>query len=161
MIINQGSQTSSALSQMSIDGQHYITPVPQYIRTKHYIINMAPIPWARARLGKTGRFINKQKLEQFSFGLLVKSQHNNEPLFARPINIDITFFMKQPEGWSQTKKDSFNVHGSPPDTDNLIKFVLDALTDICYSNDCIVFSINAKKLYDRNPRTEFIISELL
>lgn len=129
-------------------------------RTKVYCIEMPPIPWQRARLaGK--RFYNAQKAEKLTFGFILSDQHNREPLFSKPVSLDVTFYMQQPESWSGKKKDSTYVHSSKPDLDNLCKFLLDSLKGVLIQDDNIICEIKARKIYDKKPRTEFIITENL
>lgn len=128
-------------------------------RTKSYVVNMPPISQARARLaGK--RFYNAQSQEKMAFGFILKNQHGNEPLFNKAIHVDITFFMPQLKNWSAKTKQETVVHQSRPDLDNLEKFLLDAMHNVLITDDNIICSMSAKKVYDSNPRTEFIITEI-
>ena len=49
-----------------------------------------------------------------------------------------------------------------PDLSNLIKLLEDAIVDtkVVLTDDRIISKIIAKKVYDDNPRTEFILREL-
>ncbi|MGB6528493.1 MAG: RusA family crossover junction endodeoxyribonuclease [Candidatus Nitrosopolaris sp.] len=136
-----------------------VSVVPKIPRTKSYIIPVAPIPWARARLaGK--RHFNAQSQERFAFGICLKTQHNSEPLFARPIALDITFFMPESANHAKKNKDGMIYHSQRPDLDNLTKFLLDSLKGVLVTDDSIISRIVAKKVYDREPRTEFVIQEI-
>ncbi len=46
-----------------------------------------------------------------------------------------------------------------PDTDNIIKAVLDALNGLAYEDDSKVVSVNAKKYYSAEPRVEVTLSD--
>jgi Holliday junction resolvase RusA-like endonuclease len=120
---------------------------------------MPPISQARARLaGK--RFYNAQSQEKMAFGFILKNQHGNEPLFNKAISVDITFYMPQLKNWSAEKRKETIMHSSRPDLDNLEKFLLDAMVNVLITDDNIICSMSAKKVYDSNPRTEFIITEI-
>jgi Holliday junction resolvase RusA-like endonuclease len=61
----------------------------------------------------------------------------------------------------KNKPGSTNIHGVKPDIDNLQKFVLDSISNgVLLTDDKIVYSIKATKLYDERPRTEFTITEI-
>jgi Holliday junction resolvase RusA-like endonuclease len=42
----------------------------------------------------------------------------------------------------------------------MIKYICDISNKIIYHDDAAIVHISAKKVYDLNPRTEFIISEI-
>lgn len=46
-----------------------------------------------------------------------------------------------------------------PDTDNIIKAVLDALNGLAYEDDSEVVSVTAKKYYSAEPRVEVALSD--
>lgn len=124
--------------------------------TKKYVINMPPIPWKRpARNHKT--IYDSQTHEKLAFGLYLRQQHGNQPLYQSPLLVEALFYILPPKS---IKKRSAYVTAFP-DLDNLLKFVLDAAHDILYDNDKLVCSIQASKLYDMKPRTELTITELI
>ena len=123
-------------------------------RSKTYRIDISPISWQRAKL-KGGKFFDNQVKQKMCFGLYVQKQHGNEPVFSKPISMDITFFMAQP----YSKRKAY-YHASFPDLDNLCKFLLDSMKDVVISDDRIICSLSAKKIYSAEPRTEFTITEV-
>lgn len=124
------------------------------MRRKVYCVNVPPIAWKRAaRNGK--RVYDAQARDKVSFGLYLGQQHNEESLFDMPIHVEITFYMPI----SKSSKGSKFYHSSPPDLDNLTKFCLDAIKDVLITDDRIICSLFAEKVYDENPRTELIITE--
>ncbi len=52
-------------------------------------------------------------------------------------------------------------HISKPDTDNLVKYVLDVLEKGFFCNDSQVYSITAIKEYGEEPSTHIRIKEIL
>lgn len=133
------------------------------MRSKNYCININPIGWKRAGLsGK--KFFDTQQRDKIAFGLFLGQQHGNEPLFNRPIHLDITFFMPIPKSKLRLKKDNhgcpYFYHATVPDLDNLLKFILDACKNVVLQDDRWVCSITASKKYDIQPRTEFKITEV-
>ncbi len=57
--------------------------------------------------------------------------------------LDVLFFMKMPDSWSEEKKDEIvgQPHTQKPDIDNLVKSVMDALL----KEDSIIWKIRAEK----------------
>ncbi len=127
------------------------------LRIKTYQIPVKPIAWQRAKL-RGQRFFDGQNAEKVAFGLYLLKQHNNEPLFDKSISIDVVFYMPI----SPTKKGRVDStwHATVPDLDNCIKFLSDAIKNVLITDDRIISSLSAKKIYSKSPRTEFIIREL-
>lgn len=128
-------------------------------RVKEYVINFAPIPWKRAGIhGKT--FYDKQHHEKLATGLYLNQQHGNAPQFTKPIHVEAIFYMPIPK--IIKKREPYKWFANFPDIDNLQKFIFDAITDtgVIWKDDRLIASLIAKKLYDKNPRTHIIITEL-
>jgi Holliday junction resolvase RusA-like endonuclease len=51
-------------------------------------------------------------------------------------------------------------HSVAPYLESLNKFFLDAIRDIIITDDRVICSFSAKKVYDKNPRTEIVITEV-
>ncbi len=130
---------------------------------KYYVVYGDPIALARARHSR-GRVYDAQKHIKLVWGINIQRQHNNERPFEGPVFMDVIFYMPIPSTASQKKKDSLKDqwHILRPDSDNLLKFVCDVATSICYHDDCIIAKQSIEKVYDDGggPRTEFIFSEI-
>lgn len=136
-------------------------PRVQEGRSQRYIVPGTPIAWKRA--GRSGnRFFDQQVQDKINWSIYLDSQHDDKTMFEGPIHVDFLFYFKIPH--SHSKKKKLSLLGFPhifrPDTSNLIKFVEDTITGLLFSDDCIISSLSAKKLYDDEARTEFIITEL-
>lgn len=129
------------------------------MRTKSYKIEVPPVPWQRPQLNGQ-RFYDGQQKDKVSFGLYLLKQHDGEPLFAKPIHMDIVFYMPISNNKGSKVKQELAWHYCRPDIDNLCKFILDALNGVVWEDDKIIVSISAKKLYSKAPRTEFTITEV-
>lgn len=126
-----------------------------------FVIHGDPIAKMRARLRKgfNNRFYDAQSHLKLRYQLAVKNLFNGQEMFDGPIQINADFYIKSsrthnvPEG---------TYHYFKPDTDNLCKWLLDAIQDVCFlkGNDCIVSVLNARKLYAPESRTEVTIKEL-
>jgi Holliday junction resolvase RusA-like endonuclease len=127
-----------------------------------YIIMGKPIAWARAGRSRRGYF-DTQTTEKEIYAYHFRSEHKGLPLFAGPIHLEVTFFMPITKTGKKRLGEKLGVpHIFTPDLSNLIKFVEDAAAnDILFHDDCIISSITARKVYDKLPRTEIILRELL
>lgn len=132
-------------------------------RLKHYVIYGDPVPLARARLSR-GRVYDAQKHLKLVWGLELGKLHNNEPFFKAPVFMDVIFYMPIAKNLSQRKREQIygQWHSQRPDASNLLKFIEDIATTICYQDDCIIVKQNVEKVYDDGlgPRTEFMFQEL-
>lgn len=121
-----------------------------------YTIKGIPVALRRPRFGK-GQVWNSQQELFLVYGIYIKGQHDGRPLYSGPLQLDITFYFPIP---AKKKKNPPYWHQFKPDLSNLIKLVEDCIQDVLYHDDCIISQINAKKIYDVEPRTEFTITEL-
>lgn len=122
-----------------------------------YVVGGNPTPLARARHGNK-RCWDEQKSLKLVFGIHLRDQHEGSLFFEGPIHVDVSFFMPLPK--SRTKKEPDTPHHIKPDLSNLVKFVEDVGSGILYKDDSIIASMNARKQYSENPRTEITIVQL-
>ena len=126
------------------------------MRKKVYCVNMNPISWNRAVKHKSTNH-SSQSINKVSFGLHLNQQHNEEAPFDKPINLDIIFYLPP----QQNKKFSCIYSSAPPYLSNLYKFLLESITDLLIKDESVICSLSLKKVYDKNPRTEIIITEVV
>lgn len=69
------------------------------------------------------------------------------------IDLRVTYYFKKP-------KKNYSAHFSKPDLDNLLKGLLDALTGVCWEDDCQVARIEARKVYAQQPGVNVWITEM-
>jgi len=135
-----------------------------------YIILGDPIPLARPRMSGPSRIVyDSQKLLKHSLIHQLLKQRGDTPLLSGALHLDVTFYLKIPKlSLIKMKEKVGQYHVYKPDLDNLIKMILDVASmkdfddvdGVLMHDDCIVSSINAKKIYDLEPRTVFTLSEL-
>ncbi len=116
----------------------------------------APVPAARARVFRNGRTTFDPKAKEKTVARrIVAGQWNKEPLNNEALIVELSFGMKIPESFSKKKRAKLAgcPHTSRPDTDNLIKFSLDVLNNIVYSDDSCIYDIRATKHYSETPQT--------
>lgn len=73
---------------------------------------------------------------------------------TKPIKCKLEFYCKRPKNHYKTGKKSNELKETSPkyntnnkDLDNMVKFVLDALNDKLYLDDCLIVEIMCAKLY--------------
>lgn len=140
---------------VSVDSGNNLSLNGEFVR---YVIPGNPIALMRARHGN-GRVWDSQKQLKVCYGIELSSQHGTKRMYGGALLLDVVFYMEIMAKRSIDKFDG-RYHVFKPDLSNLIKFVEDAATNILYNDDCTIVKINAKKIYDKNPRTEFSIIEL-
>ena len=129
------------------------------MREMMYILNGDPIPLARARYGNRRVWDSQAEIKLIA-SLSLANQHGENPLFKGPLSMDIIFFIQLPHNTHKYKQKLGDYHRFRPDLDNMIKFICDISNSIIYKDDCIISQISAKKVYDTEPHTQFIIREL-
>lgn len=126
-----------------------------------FIVNMPPMPAPRPRLGKHGTY-NKKEYTEYKKAFLMLSQLQDKKEYTGSLSLEIIFYMPIPKSWSK-KKQALAVgkhHTSRPDTDNLLKTVLDALNGVYFKDDSQISVIHAKKVYSIDTKTIFKIEEI-
>jgi len=130
------------------------------LKEVRFTINEKPIPLKRHR-HRFNKAYDPQRKEKFLYKTIIKHSMKNYPIFQEellqgPLALTLEFYFPIPKN----KKNTILYHPKRPDLDNLIKFILDVMTDILYKDDAYIYKINAIKCYDKNPRTNVIIKEV-
>jgi Holliday junction resolvase RusA-like endonuclease len=124
------------------------------------IINMEPLPKARARTvrigGKTMSFTPKKTADAESY---IRAQIAESKVFFQsgiPLRIKMAFIISRPP--SIAKKRLFPV--TRPDIDNYCKLVLDACNRFLWADDSQIVILEAAKAYGQPPRIEIEIEAI-
>lgn len=115
-----------------------------------------PVGKGRPRFARRGNFVQTYTPEKTaSYEKLVKmlamqEMGDNKPTLD-PVYVNILVFICPPVSWSKKKRiQAYNDALLPcvkPDTDNVIKLILDAMNGIVYNDDKQVTSLNISKRY--------------
>lgn len=128
-----------------------------------YVIPGNPIPWARPGFNRTTLHIyDRQKQERIHAKLDLERQHGERPLYKGPLALYVTFYLPIPKSLSIKQQNLLvnTYRTNKPDLDNIQKWLLDISSEILFQDDAQVCVISAKKIYAKEPRTEFFIEEL-
>lgn len=126
-----------------------------------YVIHETPVPLARPRFGKNHVY-DGQKIEKMRDAISIKLQHNGKPMHEQPIHLDVEFAFPFPKRFTKKQKDFWKgkPHHSKPDLDNLVKYLADICMGILYNDDTIISSVSAKKIFQEQGYTKFMIRDL-
>lgn len=127
---------------------------------KTYILYGKPIPLQRPRVTSFGTYDPQKKEKGEARALIYNQRGTTVPATNVPIQLVVTFFMPIPKSTPKKINLKGKFHYKRPDIDNLIKYILDVIQPILITDDSLVATIIADKIYDENPRTQFIISEI-
>lgn len=73
-----------------------------------------------------------------------------------PVELSVIFYLAKPKSASRNRQ----WPSVKPDTDKLVRCILDALTGIAYVDDGQVVRLHAEKLYGEPERTEIRVKEV-
>ena len=83
--------------------------------------------------------------------------------FSGNVAIEIRAFFTVPKSYSKKRRQECagetRYYSHKPDSDNIVKAVLDGLNHVAYKDDSSVVSVRATKLYGNRDRTEVTITE--
>jgi len=113
------------------------------------VVDMRPVPKGRPRVyhgraitpGPTVRaeaMVRAQVIAQMSA--------RGMTAIEGPVELSLSFEYAYPKSWPQARRVPA-LHVSPPDLDNLVKLVQDALNGICWHDDREVAVVSARKVW--------------
>lgn len=119
-------------------------------------INFEPVSLKRHRHRLQGGTYDPSKKEKDEFVKAIGDLMPEEKM-TQPIKCQLQFYCKRPKTHYKTGKKSNELKDNAPkyntnskDLDNMVKFVLDALNDKLYLDDCQIIEITCSKLYSTN-----------
>ncbi len=121
-----------------------------------FTIEGKPIASARPRFSKFGRaYLPKATKEaKAKVCKIAHSENQNRPPIEQPVSVVMTFYFAPPKHLYK-KRMSRQVRPKKPDIDNLIKTVLDGLSQAkVFKDDNLVVDISAQKLYSNDNTDE-------
>ncbi len=128
-----------------------IKPAP-----KRYCLIGKPCSMARSR-DLAFRGWTQQKSAVASCESQLLEQHHEEPLYSGLLHLEVLFYFK-PTSASKIELYRGKLCKDGPRLDGLIKFVEKVCSNVICAEDSEIVSVYAKKLFDDNARTEFLIT---
>jgi Holliday junction resolvase RusA-like endonuclease len=120
-----------------------------------------PIPLARPRISMGKMYDSQVPLKRKLFPIILNACPKEfRSIFQEiPLIVQMIFYMPFPK--SSTKafiEENFHKpHIKRPDIDNLVKFYLDLMNGLVYTDDSLVSKIYAQKVYAPEPKTLIIV----
>ncbi len=131
----------------------------------------APQGKGRPRFRNAGKFVQTYTpKETVAYENLVKLEYRRQCHDFKfhddaPLDVRITAFYAIPKSVSKKKRLDMVQHlirpMKKPDTDNVVKVILDSLNEIAYKDDVQVVDCQVRKFYSENPRVVVSISEAI
>lgn len=120
-------------------------------------IDIEPVPKARPRKGKGGRFYTPEKTKVYEetigweYHRAVNEGRANVYMDGEPVRAILGFFYSIPSSYSKKRRKSI-LEGNEsltrrPDVDNLVKAVFDGLNGVAFADDSQVVEVFAMKEY--------------
>ncbi len=129
-------------------------------------IQFEPTSLKRHRHRLAGGTYDPSKKEKDDFIKMI----DDMPLekMTKPIKCNLHFYCKRPKSHYKSGKNSHILKDTSPkyntnnkDLDNMVKFILDALNDKLYLDDCQIIEITCKKLYsEENGYISLLFEEI-
>ena len=115
-------------------------------------VSFEPMSLKRHRHRLKGGTYDPSKKDKDEF--VKKIEDWPEDKMSKPIHCVLHFYCKRPKSHYKTGKNAHLLKETSPkyntnnkDLDNMVKFVLDALNEKLYVDDCQIIEIQCKKLY--------------
>jgi Holliday junction resolvase RusA-like endonuclease len=103
---------------------------------------------------------HEQRTAHMRWHIELEEQHGKAPLFRGAIDISVDFYFPIPFKL-QDKINPGATHSVKPDIYGYFEYVHSIARNFLYSENAVISSLSCRKLYDKRPRTEFTITELL
>ncbi len=132
------------------------------IKIHRYILGGPPVPLKRARIAGR-RCYDSQHQQKLVHGIHLRNQLHDRPPITTAVSMTVIFYMELPASWSKKRRDALlgQPHISTPDYSNLLKYIEDVCVDAqVLKDDSLIFESFGRKIYDLNPRTEFVFVEI-
>lgn len=115
-------------------------------------IQFEPVSLKRHRHRLKGGTYDPSKKDKDEFVKVIDELPTDK--MTKPLKCKLHFYCKRPKSHYKSGKKSNELKDSAPkyntnnkDLDNMVKFVLDALNDKLYTDDCLIIEINCIKSY--------------
>jgi len=115
-------------------------------------IQFEPVSLKRHRHRLKGGTYDPSKKDKDEFIKVIDELPTDK--MTKPLKCKLHFYCKRPKSHYKSGKKSNELKDSAPkyntnnkDLDNMVKFVLDALNDKLYTDDCLIVEINCIKSY--------------
>lgn len=128
---------------------------------KNYLFVGNFFPLVRGRHNK-GMLFDDHALTKINFLNIMESQHGKDRMFHGKLSLKLIIYLPHPDGMSSKKQDEreLSYHYTRPTISLLLKTFEDLLDGILFTDSCIIVAVDVEKRVSKEPRLEFIITEI-
>ena len=135
----------------------------ELVRVKTITIPGKPMGKQRARVSfTTKRTYTPDETVRYEnlIKMIYAEKYQNDQPYQGPIGITIIACMPIPQSWSKKKQMEMVSYPclTKPDTDNILKIVMDSLNGIAYTDDKQIYKASIFKNYATEPRLEILLT---
>jgi Holliday junction resolvase RusA-like endonuclease len=117
-------------------------------------VNGVPKPQPRPRKGRYGNFYNPPSADAWKAEIRAAFLQCRRPTITGPVCLRVNFYLPRPKGMKDEGEDQSILHTKKPDADNLLKAVMDAMTQAgVWEDDALVFKPVPAKYYAHDGKT--------
>jgi Holliday junction resolvase RusA-like endonuclease len=126
----------------------------------HLFVNGVPKAQPRPRMTASGHVYNPSSADAWKEQVKASFYSCRRPTITAPVRLRVSFFLPRPKGM-KTAGEYAVPHGKKPDVDNLLKAVMDAMTDAgVWKDDALVYATEVSKWYANRKTGAQIIIEI-
>jgi Holliday junction resolvase RusA-like endonuclease len=116
-------------------------------------VNGIPKAQPRPRKGRYGNFYNPPSADEWKAEIRAAFLQCRRPPITGPVRLRVDFYLPRPKGMKDTGEQNIP-HVKKPDADNLLKAVMDAMTEAgVWEDDALVFNPDPAKYYATGGKT--------
>lgn len=128
--------------------------------TYNLFVRGVPKAQPRPRMTANGHVYNPDSANSWKEEIKAAFMGCRRPTITEPVHLTVRFFMPVPKTLHIKTKERYTPHITKPDTDNLLKALMDALTEAgIWKDDAQVFWTEATKWYAAEETGAQIIIE--
>lgn len=119
----------------------------------HLFVNGVPKAQPRPRLAASGHVYNPPSADAWKACVISAFLVRKYRTITGPVRLRVRFFLPRPTGM-KTAGEHDVPHEKKPDVDNLLKAVMDAMTEArVWKDDALVYAIEVEKWYAHEKKT--------
>jgi Holliday junction resolvase RusA-like endonuclease len=116
-----------------------------------FFVSGLPKAQPRPRTTKTGHVYNPDTAKEWKEVIMTSILGHRKPRIDEPVFLTVSFFFPLPKRLQKADVGHLIPHTVKPDSDNLLKAVMDAFTDAgAWKDDALVFAHAVDKWYTRD-----------
>ena len=129
-------------------------------KTYSVVIEIDPVPKARARITANGRYTPKSTVAFENTVAWRFVERCGKPRLKGPVSITVDFHLRSIQPEQAGRLHTGLPHATRPDGDNLFKAVADSLRAIAWIDDSQIADLTVRKFWSTRGKIDITISEI-